>query len=43
MAGKKKPPIKTLKGKVDKTGPLAAFLAKKSPKFTPFQKGTKPY
>ena len=42
MADKKTPP-KKLKGKVKEAGPLAAFLGKKPPKFTPFQKGAKPY
>ena len=37
MAGKKKPP-KIIKGKVEKMGPLAAFLQKKPP-----VKGGRPY
>ena len=38
MAGKKKLPLKALKGKVKEAGPLAAFLGKKPP-----AKGGKPY
>ena len=39
MAGKKKPPMKALKGKVKEAGPLAAFMQKKQPP----AKGGRPY